>query len=400
MINREVTYERDMTASYMRIPAGIHAGLDEKLMLRRKLPGALPVERTYVDGSGQYWYNISGKQSLDMYCRVKEIGIDLVEHLIGSICSEIEILEWNLVQSGCLMLDPELIFLTGINQEVSFTIYPSNNTTIETEFQQLMEYLLTKINHKDEAAVRVAYAIYERTLEEGYSIPDVREVIRKAKYRETEGVDNLTGQKNWGSVRRGQDIGEGAEVNRQSRNEEYKIDTDRRTPGRAEKKQDERRQKTGKRGLQEGPVQRLWTFLQAQLGFEEKKAKEIECIVYPEEEIYVPEVEIHPTVCLGNLQSAPQGILLYQGAEQFPDIRLDRAVVRIGHGRDTDVQVNRDTVSQMHARILREGDSYYIEDLNSTNGTFVNDELLAYKEKRQLKVNDTVRLADLRYRFC
>ena len=147
-------------------------------------------------------------------------------------------------------------------------------------------------------------------------------------------------------------------------------------------------------------MQRLWTFLQAQLGFEEKKAKEIECIVYPEEEIYVPEVEIHPTVCLGNLQSAPQGILLYQGAEQFPDIRLDRAVVRIGHGRDTDVQVNRDTVSQMHARILREGDSYYIEDLNSTNGTFVNDELLAYKEKRQLKVNDTVRLADLRYRFC
>ena len=74
--------------------------------------------------------------------------------------------------------------------------------------------------------------------------------------------------------------------------------------------------------------------------------------------------------------------------------------MRIGHGRDTDVQVNRDTVSQMHARILREGDSYYIEDLNSTNGTFVNDELLAYKEKRQLKVNDTVRLADLRYRFC
>ena len=68
------------------------------------------------------------------------------------------------------------------------------------------------------------------------------------------------------------------------------------------------------RGVHEWAVQRLWTFLQAQLGFEEKKAKEIECIVYPEEEIYVPEVEIHPTVCLGNLQSAPQGILLYQGA--------------------------------------------------------------------------------------
>ena len=71
MINREIVYERNLTGSYMKIPAGIHAGLDERLMLRRKIPGALPVEKAYVDGNGQYWYNISGKQSLDVYCRVK-----------------------------------------------------------------------------------------------------------------------------------------------------------------------------------------------------------------------------------------------------------------------------------------------------------------------------------------
>ena len=90
---------------------------------------------------------------------------------------------------------------------------------------------------------------------------------------------------------------------------------------------------------------------------------------------------------------------MYQGAEQFPDIRLDRAVVRIGHGRDTDVQVNRDTVSQMHARILREGDSYYIEDLNSTNGTYVNGQPLSYTEKRKLKPMDFIHFADVSYMF-
>ena len=69
MINREIIYERNLTGSFMKIAAGIHAGLDEKLMLRRKLPGLLAVEKAYMDGEGQYWYNISGKQSLDMYCR-------------------------------------------------------------------------------------------------------------------------------------------------------------------------------------------------------------------------------------------------------------------------------------------------------------------------------------------
>lgn len=45
MINREIVYERNLTGSFMKIAAGIHAGLDEKLMLRRKLPGLLAVER-------------------------------------------------------------------------------------------------------------------------------------------------------------------------------------------------------------------------------------------------------------------------------------------------------------------------------------------------------------------
>ena len=52
MINREIVYERNLTGSFMKIAAGIHAGLDEKLMLRRKLPGLLAVEKAYMDGEG------------------------------------------------------------------------------------------------------------------------------------------------------------------------------------------------------------------------------------------------------------------------------------------------------------------------------------------------------------
>ena len=183
MINREIVYERNLTGSFMKIAAGIHAGLDEKLMLRRKLPGLLAVEKAYMDGEGQYWYNISGKQSLDMYCRVKEVDISFIEKLIMSICSEMEILEWNLIQTNCLMLDPELIFITNSNQEIIFTVYPGGSGTIETEFQQLMEFLLTKVDHKDTQAVKAAYGIYEKTLLDGYSITDIRDEIVRSRQK-------------------------------------------------------------------------------------------------------------------------------------------------------------------------------------------------------------------------
>lgn len=137
-----------------------------------------------MDGEGQYWYNISGKQSLDMYCRVKEVDISFIEKLIMSICSEMEILEWNLIQTNCLMLDPELIFITNSNQEIIFTVYPGGSGTIETEFQQLMEFLLTKVDHKDTRAVKAAYGIYEKTLLDGYSITDIRDEIVRTRQNE------------------------------------------------------------------------------------------------------------------------------------------------------------------------------------------------------------------------
>ena len=137
-------------------------------------------------------------------------------------------------------------------------------------------------------------------------------------------------------------------------------------------------------------------------GTKKEKKKTINAItpVCPEEEMYVPpQPVIRPTVCLATCQSMPRGVLIYQGNGQMADIHLNAAASRIGCGENVEVKIEKDTVSQLHARIEKEGDSYYIEDLNSTNGTFVNDEPLVYKERRKLNSNDIVCFADARYRF-
>ena len=122
--------------------------------------------------------------------------------------------------------------------------------------------------------------------------------------------------------------------------------------------------------------------------------------VCPEEEMYVPpQPVIRPTVCLAMCQSRPLGILTYQGNGVMADIHLEAGISRIGYGDSVEIQIEKETVSQLHARIEKEGESYYIEDLNSTNGTYVNDEPLVYKERRKLNSNDIVCFADVRYRF-
>lgn len=53
-----------------------------------------------------------------------------------------------------------------------------------------------------------------------------------------------------------------------------------------------------------------------------------------------------------------------------------RDEIRLGRGHDNDVVLDDPFVSAHHARIYRQGGTYRVEDLGSTNRTYVNGELL------------------------
>lgn len=74
----------------------------------------------------------------------------------------------------------------------------------------------------------------------------------------------------------------------------------------------------------------------------------------------------------------------YQGGE-FP-IEIGQEVL-IGRSSDLDMVLVEDMVSRQHSRILTENGDLYIEDLGSTNGTFVNGEKI---NKKQLKEGDRI----------
>ena len=70
-------------------------------------------------------------------------------------------------------------------------------------------------------------------------------------------------------------------------------------------------------------------------------------------------------------------------------IRDSKDCPRIGQGDEADAVIGKDTISHFHAVINRENQEFYLEDLNSTNGTFVNNEAVSYTHldvyKRQLE---------------
>ncbi len=68
---------------------------------------------------------------------------------------------------------------------------------------------------------------------------------------------------------------------------------------------------------------------------------------------------------------------------------------RIGAAAEAEVRVRLDGVSGRHARLWREGDAYWIEDVGSANGTFLNGKRIQRGRIRHLDVVTLGRLVDL-----
>ncbi|MCA9509214.1 MAG: GGDEF domain-containing protein [Myxococcota bacterium] len=74
-----------------------------------------------------------------------------------------------------------------------------------------------------------------------------------------------------------------------------------------------------------------------------------------------------------------------------------RAVV--GRDGENDVVIPLDSISRRHCAIRTAGDRTEIEDLGSTNGTFVNDHRLAPGARAELRTGDLVQLGAVIFKF-
>jgi pSer/pThr/pTyr-binding forkhead associated (FHA) protein len=83
-------------------------------------------------------------------------------------------------------------------------------------------------------------------------------------------------------------------------------------------------------------------------------------------------------------RGAPTHIAITDGANAGETISLDHAPLLIGRGSDAAIRLDDDYVSTRHARIANSGDQWFVEDLGSTNGTYLGSSRLTQPTAIQL----------------
>lgn len=117
----------------------------------------------------------------------------------------------------------------------------------------------------------------------------------------------------------------------------------------------------------------------------------------------------HATVQIDSVQSflsGPRFIVAATGSllliPNKDEVLIGRADPRSSVTPDIDLSMyggGSAGVSRQHARLLRKGDGWVIEDLRSTNGTYVNDQPVPPSQPAPLKGGDSVRCGQLLLTF-
>jgi pSer/pThr/pTyr-binding forkhead associated (FHA) protein len=84
------------------------------------------------------------------------------------------------------------------------------------------------------------------------------------------------------------------------------------------------------------------------------------------------------------------------GVREGETIAFNSDVLTIGRSPQSDLFLDDVTVSRHHARVIRDDNSYLVEDLNSLNGTYVNRKRI---ERDRLSDGDELQIGKFKLAF-
>ncbi|MBH1941021.1 FHA domain-containing protein [Mobilitalea sibirica] len=112
------------------------------------------------------------------------------------------------------------------------------------------------------------------------------------------------------------------------------------------------------------------------------------------------EEDDNPTCLLSEINQRIQYFLKPVEETTYDAIHITEFPFFIGKlKQNVDYCLEKEVVSRYHAKLTMEGDRFYLTDLNSTNGTFINKESVPTYQPIEVKEGDEIAFANIKYRF-
>ena len=392
----QTEFLRSLHANYERIL--LDENPEEKryqycILNRGGIKGLLPCSLRYMNGLAYLYYDITSKQNMAQLYEKRLVDREWMKNFMWSFTQiRLELARFLLDIQNVLWY-PDQIFQDLDSNVFSFVYVPYYKG--EDSFKELLEYLIEHIDYEDESLVETVYKMYDhydkigfdylqgqifedaKLLEQVKAAESADLAMEEAKALENVKNEEMETQPASSSGKPSDDTEEWEEAMQSlERNEKRGI--------RSLFDPKKKRAKSDKGSYQKELQLSMSTYIPPSYKVAEDD--------YGEDygqTIYIAETE-NPKAKQHRLYTAEGQIL----------VQLDNPVYTIGKKKDeVEVVLEDASISRMHARILRDQDNYFVEDLNSTNGTYKNGLRMQPYEKRKLEEGDEIRLGKITLMF-
>ena len=399
----EETYDRSYNHNYMILKAKEkeYTGFSERIIQENNIPGLLPCQFRVLEGNLFFYYEISGKRTLSQLFQKKKIGSQEMRRLLTSLSVlQRESLHYLLDFQKYILL-PEYLY-SDFDIKQLYTVYYPDYEGEET-LGEIGSFFIEHVDYQEAEAVELAYSFQQRIMEENINLEMVVEELLRDKKAEVFSKNVISEKK-----------------------EEEKIAS-------TTKIDEKMFYGTGEQSIKEesannkNPLKEKWKigdiayireirdFLRDLVIFKKRKKKKKpknrkEVTIYEveldldenvgEASFFQQSMPSEETQYFSSMEETGMHCLVYQGRENLPNLELEVFPYIIGKGeKGIDGRLEFPTISRIHSQLDYINNSYFLTDLNSTNGTFLNGERLPPNVKKNLSVGDRVQFAGEAYIF-
>lgn len=446
----KMEYERNLNHTYL-VCRGIQQEKDYQLqmLLNNRIPGLLACKMKKTDGKADLYYEISSKQPLNRLYVKKKMRFQAFQEMFQSLYHILLKMEEFLLPSEILIMKPEMIYVDIEKNKYYFCVIPEAEEK-NNSLQELLEFLLNCIDYEDEKAVATAYEWYKKSGEENCSFLSIYKETFEAREYMAIGKPMQEISVNYSSKDEDIQVSATSNVKYDIKNDSREVTED--IPQNWDEADIRQNRGIDKKiiffimliGIGGTVFAVLWktntalvikgiiisgvcitvglfSYYKKRMN-ENMKSEELEFDDFLNEEegegwtvnneslrtekesfdnktAESEEITYGETVFFKSEQMQ-EVKKLKPLINEFPEFTLELFPFVLGKLRGAvDGVIEDETVSRIHCKIDYEEGDYYITDLNSTNGTVINEDMLNANEKRHLNSGDEVRIGRAVYTF-
>ncbi len=385
----EVIYKREQGRNYIMFPGKGTVGIQTEMIRRNKISGLADFHMEWDNDKWYYGYDITGAQPLCRILDVRPLTREETEKLIEELAEFLQRMELFLLDRDRLVLEPEFLYVYADRegriysgrQGCLFFFYENLEGTYGEHLRELIRYLFEKADEENQELVEFLFRLHRTSARKE---PDAEELLACLEQMRT----TKTGE-------------EGLYLTDMGKSEKILYG-------------DHLWEETGEEGAcsQSGKVRESRKLFGCKKGFLMKLFKrnpispeemwdDLEPARFQEEEVKEADGKERSVDC-------PTEVLYVEETRQVPaliemkekkKVFLEHFPFYIGTQAGLDYCPGFQGVSRIHLKLDKRGDTIWITDLNSTNGTGLNGENLKPNEERRLNHGDQIWLAGLVYEF-